>query len=315
MLAAATGPADPRADRAMTVLRTSRLWERRAKVAPSLTVSTETELCASPTFDSIREAYDLDALLGRGAVGLVYKARRRADGRQVVVKVRNFIDKEVARSCRREFEVLQQLSHPHIITALDFLEISTGSQGETALIFDYCCDGTLQSIVKQSYPGGLPSSTLQPLSKMLCEAVAYLHSRRIVHRDIKADNVLLSESLDRLWLADFNTACQLMHGWALSMTGTMDYSAPEAPCRGGSRGGTADVWSLGLTYHFMARGKLPRRLDDFGGHLDAFAHAVAARPVKMQGPEWNLVAPQRQRCNGRWLVDGVAELFVDDYQL
>ena len=56
---------------------------------------------------------------------------------------------EVARCCRQEFEVLRGLSHPNIITAVDFLEL----QNEAALVFEYCCDMTLQSLVKRSFPG------------------------------------------------------------------------------------------------------------------------------------------------------------------
>ncbi|CAL1155620.1 unnamed protein product [Cladocopium goreaui] len=97
-----------------------------------------------PSIDEIRDAYDLEKLLGRGSVGMVYKARRRADGRKVVVKLRSVIDKEVARCCRQEFEVLRRLSHPNIITAIDFLE----QQNEAALVFEYCCDMTLQSMVR-----------------------------------------------------------------------------------------------------------------------------------------------------------------------
>mmetsp|Transcript_87019 Transcript_87019/g.177749 ORF Transcript_87019/g.177749 Transcript_87019/m.177749 type:complete len:138 (-) Transcript_87019:251-664(-) len=121
----------------------SSLWERRQKRKGSLAVCTEVNPSV-PSIDEIRDAYDLEKLLGRGSVGMVYKARRRADGRKVVVKLRSVIDKEVARCCRQEFEVLRRLSHPNIITAIDFLE----QQNEAALVFEYCCDMTLQSMVR-----------------------------------------------------------------------------------------------------------------------------------------------------------------------
>lgn len=257
----------------------SSLWERRQKRKGSLAVCTEVNPSV-PSIDEIRDAYDLEKLLGRGSVGMVYKARRPADGRKVVVKLRSVIDKEVARCCRQEFEVLRRLSHPNIITAIDFLE----QQNEAALVFEYCCDMTLQSMVKQSFPGGFPSATLKPLSKMLCDAVGYLHKRRIVHRDIKPENVLVSDSLTSLWLADFNTAYQLMDGWALTMTGTRDYSAPEV-LQDESPSEKADIWSLGLSLHFMAVGKLPRRLGDFQD-LSAFCAAVL-KPVQFSQPEWH----------------------------
>ena len=125
------------------------------------------------------------------AIAYLTVTARRVDDSKVVVKVRNVIDKEAAASCRQEFEVLQRLSHPHIIKVVDFLE----STNEVALVFDYVCEGTLQSVLKKSYPQGLPSMAIKSLSQMLCEAVDYLHSRRIVHRDIKPENILLSDSL------------------------------------------------------------------------------------------------------------------------
>lgn len=260
----------------------SDLWARRRRTS-SLTV----ELPASgsaPGTDHLRSTYDLEKVLGRGAVGTVYKATRRADARQVVVKVRNVIDdKEVSRSCRHEFEVLKNMTHQHIIRALDFLE----QDGETALILEYCCEETLHSIVKQTYPGGLPEERLKPLSLMLCEAVDYLHGRRIVHRDIKPANVLVSDDLNRLWLADFNTAYQLMDGWALSMTGTMDFAAPEV-LQDESPSEKADIWSLGLSLYFMALGKLPRKLGDFHGNLTAFAAAVS-KPLTFEKTEWQFI--------------------------
>lgn len=128
----------------------SRLWERRSR-RKSLSVSTAPASC-SPD-DSLHESYELLKVLGRGSVGVVYRARRRRDDRQVVVKVREVLDSEMSRSCRDEFEVLKSLDHPHIIHALELLEQAARS----VLVFDFCCEDTLQTVVRLSYPHGLPS--------------------------------------------------------------------------------------------------------------------------------------------------------------
>jgi len=103
-----------------------------------------------------------------------------------------------------------------------------------------------------------------------------------IHRDVKAANVLVSEQC-KLKLIDFNTACRLADGGALTMTGTYEYAAPEV-LRGESPSASNDVWGAGLCSYLMLAGRLPRRADQYVSLKD-FAGA-AGKPVELTGTHW-----------------------------
>jgi serine/threonine protein kinase len=126
----------------------------------------------------------------------------------------------------------------------------------------------------------------QALFKQLIEAVSHLHNHGIIHRDVKAPNILVSSDLTKLKLVDFNTAKRVGEG-ALTMTGTADYMPPEV-LLGESLSEASDVWASGLCLHLMLSGSLPLERRLFGSHAD-FGRAVlseateegSASPVKM----------------------------------
>ena len=105
-----------------------------------------------------------------------------------------------------------------------------------------------------------------------------------MHRDVKADNILVSYDLMDLHLLDFNTARSLTEGGSLTMTGTIDYSAPEV-LNGESPSERHDVWGAGLCLHWMLLGRLPRSASGFPS-LSDFEEAVRTNPVKCDGIEW-----------------------------
>jgi len=107
----------------------------------------------------------------------------------------------------------------------------------------------------------------------IMDAIQYLHSQGIVHRDIKAQNLLVSASLDDLRVIDFNTARRLEEGGSLTMTGTHEWSAPEV-LLGSSPSDCSDIWGTGLCLYFMLQGKLPYRMCAYSS-ADCFAQAVA----------------------------------------
>ncbi|CAE8586532.1 unnamed protein product, partial [Polarella glacialis] len=160
------------------------------------------------------------------------------------------------------------------------------------LVLEFFKGLSLSEAVKAETKGhhGLPENTAQALFRMLLQATDYLHSHRIVHRDIKGDNVLLSPDLTDLRLSDFNTARCLMDGGALTMTGTTDYSAPEILEGGESPSEGGDIWSAGLCLHLMLTGKLPWASHRYQS-LEAFAQAVVYRqPRLLQGAAFQTIS-------------------------
>ncbi|CAE7036376.1 CPK3, partial [Symbiodinium sp. KB8] len=185
---------------------------------------------------------------------------------------------------RSEYQILRDLDHPNIVRALDFF----CSARTAVLVLSYHPGGTLSQAIRASGCPHFSEEVARHLCRMLFAAVDYLHQHRIVHRDVKADNILVSEDLSDLHLADFNTARSLLDGGSLTMTGTVEYSAPEV-LAGESPSELHDIWGAGLCLHMMLTGALPRRSAKYPT-LAAFHDAVTAKPVDCQGAEWSEVS-------------------------
>ncbi|OLQ06770.1 MAP/microtubule affinity-regulating kinase 3 [Symbiodinium microadriaticum] len=234
----------------------------------------------------LEENYDLLEKIGRGSSGQVFRARRKADEKEVALKVMSATSPDVVASRRAEFEILSHLSHPNIVQGLDFF-----CSGSTAVIaLSYHSGSTLSRAVRDSASSCLMEADSKRLFRKLISAVSYLHEHRIVHRDVKADNILVSSDLMDLHLVDFNTARPLLEGGALTMTGTTEYAAPEV-LNGESPSEQHDVWGAGLCLHWMLMGALPQCASGYST-LRKFAAAVHAMPVTCQGSRWEAFSPE-----------------------
>ena len=145
-----------------------------------------------------------------------------------------------------------RLSHPHLVQALDFLQ----SHFQAAVVLSYHPGQSLDLAVKGQ---PFPERIARRLFHQLMSAISYLHNQGVLHRDVKAENILVSPDHQNMHLADFNTAKAVQDGGALTMTGTMEYSAPEV-LAGNSPSHGQDVWGCGLCLHMMLSARLPQRL-------------------------------------------------------
>lgn len=157
--------------------------------------------------------------------------------------------------------------------ALDFLH----SDCQAAVVLSYHPGQSLHAAVRGS---AFPETVAGRLFRQLISAVSYLHEQEVVHRDIKAENILVCPDHQAVHLADFNTARSVHDDGALTMTGTIEYSAPEV-LDGNSPSYAHDVWGCGLCLHMMLTGRLPQRLLSFSS-LEAFANALRSTPVRWQ---------------------------------
>lgn len=206
---------------------------------------------AHPICQRIADDYELFEKLGQGSVGVVYRAFNRAESHQVALKVMRMHDQEMLQTARNEYDLLKTLSHPKIIKAFDFFTYPMGA----VLSLEFFDGNCLKQTIRDAPRRRLMESSAQVLFSALLHAVAYLHDRGIIHRDIKAENILVSRDCSDLRLVDFNTARNVMEG-ALTMTGTADYMPPEV-LLGDSPAMGSDIWALGLCLHLMLRGRLP----------------------------------------------------------
>jgi len=212
----------------------------------------ETESDTYPTFDG----YEVLAILGSGTFAAVYLAKRQSDGKNVALKhVSGLPDSESVAATRKELQALQSFRHPHIIQAFDFFE----ADFSVCLVLEYFEGFTLDKAAKQR---PFPELVAVELFQMLAGAVLTLHERRIVHRDVKPENIMVSKDLTDLRLMDFNSAKRLVEGGALTMAGTTLFHPPEVQQGFESPSELSDIWSLGICFYFMLAGKLPRSVSN-----------------------------------------------------
>lgn len=196
-------------------------------------------------------------VLGRGGMGVVYKARQKALGRLVALKLlapERVADPKFAERFAHEAQALAALSHPNIVTIHDF-----GQAGGVYYLLMEFVDGVN---LRQGMTAGrfTPEQALA-IVPPVCEALQYAHEHGIVHRDIKPENLLLDKE-GRVKIADFGIAKMLgetLSGQDLAESqpaGTPQYMAPEQKDRRVADH-RADIYSLGVVLYEMLTGELP----------------------------------------------------------
>ena len=193
-----------------------------------------------PTPEEIADKFpqfEILECLGRGGMGVVYKARQKSLNRLVAIKILA-PDREheprFAERFAREAELLARLNHPHIVTIHDFGE--TG--GLFYLVMEFVDGVNLRDLLRD---GKLEPKQALAIVPPICEALQYAHDKGIVHRDIKPENLLLDRE-GRIKIADFGIAALM--GADGENSGTPPYMAPE---QGGDRTGIdhrADLYAL-----------------------------------------------------------------------
>ena len=190
--------------------------------------------------DVLGGRYRLVRLLGRGGMSDVYEAVDERDGTSVALKIVRSGDPEFVRRLTLEAQALERFEHPGLIRLLD-----TGLAGDDAYLVMQFVDGP--TLAESLQKGSLSAPTTAALGARMADALAYVHSQGVVHRDVKPSNILQSASGDA-WLGDFGIA-QLHDTTTLTAAGTtlgtVVYMAPEQ-LEGGRVGPSADIWSLGI---------------------------------------------------------------------
>ncbi|NDJ54648.1 MAG: protein kinase [Chloroflexi bacterium] len=211
------------------------------------------------TTRTINGRYILHDLLGEGGMGSVYTATDRLNGQIVALKrVRlpdyhdSRIDSQPAdlafrRALTREFQVLASLRHPHIIRVLDY-----GVDGDGVPFFTMDHLNQAQTIIEAGHSQP-PDRQINLLAQAL-RALAYLHRRAVLHRDLKPGNILVTEGT--LKVVDFGVAAAVTATNPNTRVGTLHYMAPEV-VKDGSTTELSDLYSLGVIAYEMLANQLP----------------------------------------------------------
>ncbi|XP_064926766.1 serine/threonine-protein kinase 36 [Columba livia] len=198
------------------------------------------------------EKYRVLEMIGEGSFGRVYKGRRKHSAQVVALK---FIPKvgrseKELKNLQREIEIMRGLRHPNIIQMLDSFE----TDKEVVVVTDYA-EGELFQILEDD--GSLPEDQVRTIAAQLISALYYLHSHRILHRDMKPQNILLGKD-GVVKLCDFGFARAMsIHTMVLtSIKGTPLYMSPEL-VEERPYDHTADLWSVGCILYELFVGTPP----------------------------------------------------------
>ena len=213
-------------------------------------------------------SYRILGLIGEGGMGAVYRGQHRSEpiarrqGGEVCVKAMHAQyarDPKYQARFEREAALGMDLDHPGIVKTYDLVT----DAGALALVMELVQGRSLASIIGRE-TGPIPWARAWPMFSQLLDAVGYAHDHKVVHRDLKPDNVMVTPE-GKLKVLDFGIAKTDGAGSTRTgaMLGTVDYMAPEQHTDAKNVDGRADIFALGMTCYEMLAGRLP-----WGDELD-----------------------------------------------
>jgi serine/threonine-protein kinase len=226
--------------------------------------------------------FDVESELGRGGMGIVYRARDRRLKRDVAVKVlppELAFRGEIKSRFLREAESAAQLNQPNIVP------IYAVDEREGLVFFVMACvDGT--TVGKRLHDeGALPVEDAHRIMHQVSDALAYAHARGVIHRDIKPDNILLDRESKRAMVTDFGIARAMQEGADSRLTatgmaiGTPAFMSPEQAAGEHEIDGRSDLYSLGVVGYQILTGQLPFRA---GSTASMLMKQITERPAPVQ---------------------------------
>jgi len=238
------------------------------------------------SLDSLKQKYDIEDTIGSG-VSVVKKAVNKFSKKEYAVK---FLQKQVKgqniprKALDNEIEMLKTLSHSNIVQLYETLEDSS----TIYLIMELISGSDLFDI--SDILGTLRPASVASLLTPLLNALSYLHSRGIVHHDIKPENIIVDYSHNTLKLTDFGSAKLCSKSSEGAVGGTLNYMAPEVLMN--MRGAhnvcdkAVDVWSIGVLAYHLISGIHPFESKKSNENI---LNRIIAGKYKFEGPIWDKV--------------------------
>ncbi len=257
--------------------------------------------------------YRLEARLGEGGMGVVYRARHVLIDRVVALKlIRPDLRSETHLRAwmLREARAANRVDHAHIV---DIHDIGETEDGDLYLVMEYIVGVPLSSELAK---GAMPLSRAVDILEQMCAALARAHDLGVIHRDLKSDNIQLTTRggrKDFVKILDFGLAA-LARDPRLApkgaVFGTPEYMSPEQ-ARGEDVGAQSDLYALGVLFYEMLTGQLPFRSSDRETLLEMQRSSPPVKPTAIKAD----VVPQAEVICLRLLEKEARKRYQDAHHL
>ncbi|CAE7220832.1 CPK4 [Symbiodinium sp. CCMP2592] len=245
--------------------------------------------------------YSLVKTLGKGCFGTVHLVKPRDGGEERVVKEVPFKPNMPRESVLREIENMKAMDHPHVLKVFEYYE----SIGKICMVLEACKGGELQDLIAAHARSGLalPERFISEVMGQSLEAISYCHSKNLIHKDLKAENIMLLHQVDIA--AGDRPHCIIID---LGLAEMFLPSLPRGKIYGGTKttmapevmfsnfGPKCDVYSLGCILFQLLSGQLPcdPNSADMQRRLQGCRSKAQERGIfldaKLRGPDWRLVS-------------------------
>ncbi len=224
-------------------------------------------------------SYEINAHLGQGGMGNVYRATDTMLGREVALKMLHpqlTVQPQFLERFRKEARVLAQLLHPNIAVIYNFIE----QGGNHFMVMEYVEGTSLDELLKKYRT--LPARFVVPVFIQALEGLQHAHRKHIFHRDIKPSNLMITPD-GTLKLMDFGiakVAGEQKMTQVNKIVGTIEFMAPEL-IEGKDASIASDIYSMGATLYELVSGKLPFESDTDFNLMQAILKKKPVAPEKM----------------------------------